>query len=62
MTNKWTEFRPFTDFIVVHPFVGVTPGENNVLQTKIGEDSGGFSTDEGLEPVSGELLDCKKKC
>ena len=60
MTNKWTEFRPFTDFIVVHPFVGVPPGENNVLRTKIGEDSGGFSINEGLEPVPGELLDCNE--
>ena len=55
----WTKFRPFTEFIVIHPFVGRNKG-NNILKTTIGEYSGGFSTDEGLEPVSGELLDCQK--
>ena len=56
----WTKFRPFTDFIVIHPFVGGRNTGKNTLITTIGEYSGGFSTDEGLEPVSGELLDCKK--
>ena len=53
----WTEFRPFTDFIDIHPFVGVPPGEGNDIQTTIGEHTGGFSTDEGLRPVPGGLLD-----
>ena len=53
----WTEFRPFTELINIHPYVGVPPGLKNELRTTIGEYSGGFSTDEGLKPVSGELLD-----
>jgi len=41
----WTEFRPFTELINIHPYVGVPPGLNNALRTTIGEDTGGFSTD-----------------